>query len=94
VQAPARVVVAAAGEPGDGVDLLVGVLALCAQPVDGLDRPRLDRGEAVQLERLADDVEETLLDDALGREVLREAADGQDLGGLGLRGAHAGKPLR
>ena len=37
----------------------------------------------MQLEGLADDVEEVLLDDALGREVLGEAADRGDLGHWG-----------
>ncbi len=59
-------------QPLDGVDLLVD-LALLGQPVQRLDGPGLDRGEAVQLEGLAQPVEHELLDDpALGGE-LREA---------------------
>ena len=50
----------------------------------------------MQLERLPDDVEEPLLDDALRREIF-EATDRCDLGG-GRRGglglAHAGKSVR
>ena len=69
------------GQPGDRVDLLVGVAALAEQAVHGLHGAGLDGGVSVQLERLADDIEEVLLDDPLGGEVLGEAADRGDLGG-------------
>ena len=68
-----------AGQPADAVDLLVGVAALAEQPLDRLDGAGLDRGEPVQLEGLADDVEEVLLDDPLGGQVLGETADRGDL---------------
>ena len=61
---PAAVV---AREPADAVDLLVGVAALAEQPLDRLDGPGLERREAVQLEDLADDVEEVQLEEALAR---------------------------
>jgi hypothetical protein len=41
---------ATGGQARDPVDLLVGVAALAEEPLDRLDGPGLDRGEAVQLE--------------------------------------------
>lgn len=59
-----------------------------------MDRVSTDENPC-RLEGLPDDVEEALLDDALGREVLGEAADRGDLAGLrGGTRAHAGKSLR
>ena len=75
---PAAVV---AGEAADAVDLLVGVAALAEQPVDRLDGPGLERREAVQLEDLADDVEEVQLEEPLGGQELGEPRDRGHLGG-------------
>ncbi len=58
-------------QPPDGVDLLVD-LALAQQLVQRLDRPRLQRREAGQLERVAQLSLHLLLDEALGRQPLRE----------------------
>ena len=68
------------------VDLLVD-LTLLGQRVQRLDRAGLDRGEAVQLEDLAQPVEDLLLDDALL---------GGQLGEPGQRAgaAHASEPPR
>ena len=85
---PAAVV---AGEPADAVDLLVGVTALAEQPVDRLDGPGLERREAVQLEDLADDVEEVQLEEPLGGQELGEPRDRGHLGGGRV---HAVNPRR
>ena len=83
--------VVVAREPPDAVDLLVGVAPLPEQPVDRLDGAGLERGEPVQLEDLADDVEEVQLEEPLGGQQLGEPGDGGDLGG---RGVHAVNPRR
>src|SRR5450631_2975021 len=71
----------------DRVDLLVCVLPLARQTLDRLHRPGLDRGETVQLEGLADHVQEVLLDDAFAWQPLREATDRADF-------AHEANPCR
>ncbi len=63
----------------EDVDLLRG-LPLAQQLVQRLDRPRLDAGEAVQLEGLDQAGDDTLLDHPLGRQQLGEPAE---RGGLG-----------
>lgn len=82
VQAQRRLSLLVGGgcQPADGVDLLVGVLALAGQPLDRLDGAGVHRGEAVQLEHLTDGVEEVLLGDALGGQPFLEATDRSDLG--------------
>ena len=62
-------------EAGEEVDLLAG-LALLRQLAQGLDGARLDAAEAVELEDMAQDVDEVLLDHAAGREPLGEAGEG------------------
>src|SRR5450631_3542875 len=71
----------------DRVDLLVCVLPLARQTLDRLHRPGLDRGETVQLELLADHVQEVLLDDAFAGPTLGEATDRADF-------AHEANPCR
>ena len=85
---PAAVV---AREPADAVDLLVGVAALAEQPLDRLDGPGLERREPVQLEDLADDVEEVQLEEPLGGQELGEPGDRGHLGGGRV---HAVNPRR
>src|SRR5699024_9558706 len=57
------------------VDLLGG-LTLAEQLVERLDRPRLDGREAVELEGLAQDVEDVLRDDAPLGAPLRKSGQG------------------
>ncbi len=68
-------------EPAQHVDLLVDLTAL-GQPVERLDDPGLDVGEAVQLEGAGQRVDDGALHRALGRQQLGEPAD---RGGLGHR---------
>lgn len=56
----------------DRVDLLVD-LALAQEVLDGLDRARLDTGEAVQLERPLQHPEDVELDQAFLRKPFGEA---------------------
>ena len=77
-------------ETPDAVDLLVGVAPLAEEPLDRLDGAGLERREAVQLEDLADDVEDVQLEEPFG---------GQELGEPGDRGhprrcGHAVNPRR
>src|SRR5664279_4109878 len=83
----ARRRVRATSKTANPVDLLVGVLALAGESLDRFDRPGLNRGEPVQLERLADHVQEVLLDDAFAGQPLREATDRADF-------AHDTNPCR
>ena len=62
-------------QPGDDVDLLVD-LALAQQLADRLDGAGLDRGEAVQLEALPQDVEDVQLDQTLLRKPFGETGQG------------------
>ena len=64
-------------QPPDDIDLL-GDLALAGERVHRLHGAGLDTGESVQLEGLADDVDDCLLDHALGGQKFRKA--GQRLG--------------
>src|SRR5690606_3532406 len=73
-------------EAADDVDLLGG-LPLAEQLLDGLHRPRLDAGEAVQLEGAAQRVQDVRLDGAFGGQPLREA-------GQGGRSCHGRDPMR
>src|SRR5215211_1588896 len=68
-------------QPLHDVDLLVD-LALLGKAIQRLHRPGLDRGETVQLERLAESVKYELFDDPGFRRVLRKA-------GQRLRATHA-----
>ena len=60
-------------QPAQQVDLLGG-LALAQQLVERLDGTGLDAGEAVQLEGVAQGVDDLLLDDALRGQQLGEPA--------------------
>jgi len=82
-----RRVVRTTGKTADRVDLLVGVLTLAREPLDRLHRPGLDRGEPVQLERLADHIQEVLFDDAFTGQPLRETTDRANF-------AHGANPCR
>jgi hypothetical protein len=66
-------------EPAQGVDLLVG-LPLGQELLDRLDRARLDRGEAEQLELAPDRVEQAQLDHPLLGQPLGKSTDGAGLG--------------
>ena len=66
------------GDALEDVDLLVDLTAL-GQPVDRLDDPGLDVGEAVQLEGARDRGDDLALDDALRRQQLGEPAQRGDL---------------
>ena len=65
-------------DPLEDVDLLVDLAAL-GQALDGLDDPRLDVGEAVQLEGARQRRDHLALDGALGRQQLGEPAQRADL---------------
>ena len=86
--------VSSRGEPADAVDLLVGVAALAEQPLDGLDGPGLERREAVQLEDLADDVEDVQLEEPLGGQELGEPRDRGHLPRAVGGASHAVNPRR
>ena len=68
-------------QPAQDVDLLVDLAAL-GEPVERLDDPGLDVGEAVQLEGARQRRDDLALDDALGRQQLGEPAQRVDLGAM------------
>ena len=72
VQAKTAVGVVLRLQPPQQVDLLVG-LALAQQLVERLDRPGLDRREAVQLEDVTHGIDDVLLDQTFARQPFGKA---------------------